>query len=80
MSPDLIRSFIPFLGAAVVAWLTWVTVSHWSTKKELAELKLYMSENYAKNDALKAIDAKLEHISGMVHTLVGRLSIPAAKE
>lgn len=73
MTPEAIETLFKVLGPVAVIWLTWVTVSHWKTKSELDALKLYVAENYAKNDALKAIDTKLEAISGMVHTLIGRL-------
>jgi hypothetical protein len=80
MSPDAIESLFKLIAPIAVIWLTWVTVSHWKTKSELDALKLYVAENYAKNDALKAIDTKLDAISGMVHTLVGRLGITVTKE
>lgn len=80
MTPDAIETLFKVLGPVAVIWLTWVTVSHWKTKSELDALKLYVAENYAKNAALTAIDAKLDAIDRMVHTLVGRLGVTVTKE
>lgn len=80
MTPDMIKTIVLVLGPFGIGWAIWVTMSHMKSKNELDALKLYVADNYAKNDALKAIDTKLDIISGMVHTLVGRLGITVTKE
>ena len=80
MSTELIKTLLSILCPFGIGWAIWVTMSHMKAKSELDALKLYISDNYAKTNALQAIDAKLDIISGMVHTLVGRLGITVTKE
>lgn len=57
-----------------------MTVSHMKTKEELAQLKLYVAENYAKKDVIEQIFAKLDELSGMVHSIVGQLGATTKKD
>lgn len=80
MSNELIKTLLTILGPFGIGWAIWVTMSHMKSKNDLDALKLYIADNYAKTPALQAIDAKLDIISGMVHTIVGRLGITVTKE
>ena len=79
MSPEIIRSLIMILGPAGLAWAVWVTMSHMKARNELDALRLHISEHYAKNDALKAIDDKLDRISAMVNRIEGQLASTSPK-
>jgi hypothetical protein len=77
MSPEVVETLFKTFGPVITLWLTWVSVSHWKSKQELDALKLYVAENYIKSDvverALEKMDRKLDEMSGMVHSIAGRL-------
>lgn len=74
MSPEIVRAILMLVGPVAVVWLTWVSVGHWKMKAELDALKLYVAENYVKTDAIEKVFAKLDELSGMVHSIAGKLS------
>lgn len=74
MNPEVLRTLVMVLSPIAVVWLTWVSVSHWKTKQELDALKLYVAENYVKTDAIEKVFNKLDELSGMVHSIAGKLS------
>lgn len=80
MSADLLKTLATILGPFAVSWAVWVTVSHMKTKEELAQLKLYVAENYAKKDVIEQIFEKLDELSGMVHSIAGQLSVTTKKD
>ena len=83
MNQETVRTFLPvvlMLIAFVVSWATWVTVSHMKTKRELAELKLYVAENYARKELITEVFRKLDELSGIVHSIAGKLSVTIDKE
>ena len=74
MNPEVLRTLFMVLAPVAVLWLTWVSVSHWKTRQELDALKLYVAENYVKTDAIEKVFNKLDELSGMVHSIAGKLS------
>lgn len=61
---------LPFL----VGFCAYVVITLHNQKSEINALKLYVAENYAKNETIKAIDVKLDHLTELVNRLVGKLS------
>jgi|GEM_PF-5427729 hypothetical protein len=57
---------VPFCG--------WLVAAIHSQRRELDALKLYVAENYAKNETIDRIETKLDHLNELVNRLVGKLS------
>lgn len=58
----------------LVPFCVWMVNAIHAQRRELDALKLYVAENYAKNDSIKNIETKLDHLNELVNRLVGKLS------
>ena len=83
MQEEYVKLVLSLVSVGIVAFIGWSFRAHATAQnkireleKEMAALKLYLSENYVKNEVLVEIKDEMKAQSYLLHEIAGKLGIP----